>query len=370
VSGDAAKIASFRLEVLPPEQPDFPFKIPVEATARQYLLSSMTLRAGLTYKWQVVAILTDKTEIKPASPASFTTATFFTPLKNLGFSLIKQFPDLDSGGTEGGGGGKQDAAAAFTFSHSNTQDTWDIDGVLIWRSKTSFTLGDLNLQPTASFEAHVADDPKNNQDALRLRTGLHIFRSFGNEPAVTGLWGDINLKYATNRENNVQQLSVEPLLSVNASTWAIGQAQPLLHDRPDVPGQPDFQDVRWDVQHGIWLAWRPYIGFDGGHTLDDRHKATDGSDFFRLLGVVKGQLIFPDVARELHLQKVDAFAENDFAYSIHPDGNRDYFHDFLDVGVEFFIDKNLNISLEYKEGETSPSFKNTHSIGVSLGLQI
>lgn len=122
-------------------------------------------------------------------------------------------------------------------------------------------------------------------------------------------------------------------------------------------------------QPAIQVRWQPYVGVEVGKTLRAGDSAAQEDLDLRWMarGVFEAKLNF--LGDALGLRKnggVLFFADNTFRHLPNESVQN---HNFLVLGLDFFLSRNVSLGARYRKGEEAPDFKPTETLGAELGVQ-
>jgi hypothetical protein len=370
--------SGYVLEVGSEKRFDNPLKKPVADGDKPFAWLGKTLLRGRTHVWRVLAIMPDGSKVE-SETRSFKTRTFIRSLnEQYGLSMRRAFSKKESPNFAD--------PAAFSFLHpasSSSDDIYSIDATLEYSGREKQVLG-FRFEPVASIEAHVSNDPKASEDAIRLRGGIQKDFDFGNKESqsadlseeklndvlLQGLYLTVPVKYETNSQYDTQKLTIDPMISPNMPLIGIGELRPLFQPGP-ANEQERRERTRPENRHGAWLVWRPYAGLEIGKTLDQPDPTKDNPEIFRVMGRVEGRVVFYDISHALSINQFAVFADDTVRYlpGNFDDETGEDFHNFLRAGIDFGVTENFSVLITYKVGEDSPNFNKVESIGIELGIK-
>lgn len=212
----------------------------------------------------------------------------------------------------------------FPFLHSGTSTQyWEFN----WK-----------IQPT--FEAHTSTKAKAEQDSLSGRLPVSLYLQPNFETFVSQHKIAISLVYETDRHQETTTIGGDLYYTPTIPALAIGVEKTF---------------------NKVTFRWRPFIGLEGGHILENDNNALDPSksEFFRL--VLK---FHADVWIGKHFV-VSA------DYSMRDDLLGDSaVHHYYEVSPTLFLDKDhhFSVGVTFKRGKTTPDFSDVDSINAWVGV--
>ena len=228
-------------------------------------------------------------------------------------------------------------SADFALGWKNGQD-------LLIDKETPFA-----LEFGASIEGHVSSRDSGAQDAWRFRGSLFLD---ANDIAGADWFLTVSAKYEADQDFETEKIIAEFLLTPTSQELAMGIGKPLFGDEDD----PDIE-----------FQWRPYFGLDVGGTSTIGPSAETDETVLRLIGRVRATVHLNALSEAIGAFDTFIFADNTFYYL--PVEDDEDSHNFFVAGMEFLLNPNISISLQYKRGEDAPLFKDIETFGVSLGVR-
>ena len=212
----------------------------------------------------------------------------------------------------------------FPFLHTGkSTDAWDYN----WK-----------IQPT--FETHISTQTKAEQDSLSARLPVTLCLQPNFVTFVSQHWLAASLVYETDRHQDTSTIGGDILYSPTIPALAAGVETST--------GSFSFR-------------WRPFVGFEGGHIIDNSKAALDvnQSEFCRYVGKLHADLW---IGKQFVLA-TDASLRTDLI------GDRGT-HGYFEVSPILYFDKGHHFSagLTYKRGKTTPNFSDVDSLNVWLGV--
>ena len=217
---------------------------------------------------------------------------------------------------------------------------------------------DWNIKPT--FEAHISTETGSEQDSLSYRMPLTLTfspRHFENVDGFPVAVADKNAFVQGHR------LIISPVYETDRvnSTETIGGD--IFYTPTIVKSLAIGKEA---VLGPLSLRWRPYIGFEGGHIIDDGGNPAllNQSEYARFALKLHAELwlkIFdPDqfvVASDYYFRQ--SFTDDTPAYN------------YVEVSPILYLDKEhfLSTGLTYKRGKSTPKFEDINSLSVWLGVK-
>ena len=305
------------------------------------------LKPGVRYFWQVSA---DCDPLRAACPAggtvialngpfSFSTIRqlgFFSYLSGKGFSLQR----VVSGDDESEG-------ATFSFLRTFGKKTvYATDFALIWDSMERGR-GNIRYSLESSVEGHLTSDESKAEDALRFGTGVEIINRFGNT-GLKGLHSTLSAKLETDQRFTTKKLYFEALETLTAINLFIGR-------------------YSGEVNDPVQFRWRPFFGFQAGHTFKQGKAALPEDTILRLVPRARMDLKLNFISQALKIPRTLLFAENTFYYL--PLERRMKTPDFFASGLEFDFKPNFGLTFNYKNGKTAPKFERVHTFGGAFTIR-
>ena len=276
-------------------------------------------------------------------------------------------------------GGTDPGPAQISWTHSvGSRSVFSIDGALSYTYEVQSLSGNellgylTSFRIVPSFEVHTSNDPKNQQDSLKGKVDFQV---------------GLNSKDVTSSDVfQLQALSISPTYERDRikTTETYGADifyTPILKA---IPGMTALQPIAfWRETTTIpenadeaarraypGFIWQPSIGIEAGHaTL--ANAPVYGSD--------------PDFARFALKLKLDLYLVPQFDVSVSY-VHRTFFtgsgnsFDFIDITPTWYIGSSLDdlkdpkkihfaIGLDFKYGETTPSFKHVDSASAFIGMK-
>jgi hypothetical protein len=213
----------------------------------------------------------------------------------------------------------------FPFLHNgySTRD-WDVN----WK-----------IQPT--FEAHTSTKTKAEQDSLSGRLPVSLYFQPNREDAfISQHKVAISMVYETDRHQETATFGGD------------------LYYTPTIPAlAAGIEQSSGDLT----FRWRPFVGVEGGHILENDNGALDPSksEFFRFVFKLHA---------DLWIGKQFVLAAD---YSMRTELiGRNETHPYVEVSPTLFLDKDrhFSVGLSYKRGKTTPDFSDINSINAWVGL--
>ncbi|MCX6563431.1 MAG: hypothetical protein NTU60_07480 [Candidatus Aminicenantes bacterium] len=282
------------------------------------------------------------------------TKNIFDKFSGAGFKLTRASSGSDKG-----------EPADFGFLTDIGKQTEFHANFFISYRPSSTSWGTTEVTPSASIEGKLSSSDSSAKDAWRFRLGSQFDVPIGGGIQVqdpTGLpisvtvnknhlWLSLDAKYESDRDFRTKKASAEFRISPTLPYLFIGDQPP--HDSKG-PEQP------------IRFQWRPIFETDFGHTFDPGDSTEVNNTILRLITRIQANLFLNFLKKPLGMQDVSIYADNVFFYL--PIENQKTTHNYLVTGINFMISKNVGLNFEYKNGEDSPNFVRTHTVGGSLSI--
>jgi hypothetical protein len=232
-------------------------------------------------------------------------------------------------------------------------------------SPMSTSWGTTEVTPSASIEGKLSSADNSAKDAWRFRLGSQFDVPIGRGISVTDpidptisvkayqnhLWLSLDAKYESDRDFRTKKASSEFQISPTLPDLFIGD-QPR-HDSKG-PEQP------------IRFQWRPIFEIDFGHTFDSGVSTEVNDTILRLIPRIRADLFLNFMKKPLGIEDVSIYIDNTLFYL--PIEKQNTTHNYFVSGINFMINKNIGLNFEYKNGEDSPNFVRTNTVGGSLSI--
>jgi hypothetical protein len=282
-----------------------------------------------------------------AAQSQESSKNLFERLHDAGFTLKRALSGPDKG-----------EAAAFSFLSTLGDNTvFTADFALSWcPPKRSFDVGPFDLSFRTSVEGKLTSDESEAEDAWRFRASL--IGDTSQIGPIDSTYTSVSLKYEGDQDFDTQKLMAEIVFTPTKRKLALGKAWPpvQLDSSGRVKWYPPFQ-----------FLWRPFLGFDMGHTFDRGQSSETEETILRLQVRGRAQLLLNLVTQALGLQETSIFLDNTFYYL--PLEGRNDTHNFLVAGIEFLVTENVSVGLTYKIGEEAPNFEQIKTFGGTIGIR-
>src|ERR1700730_502856 len=212
----------------------------------------------------------------------------------------------------------------FPFLHSGrSTESWDFNR---------------KIQPT--FEAHTSTQQKAEQDSLSARLPVTLYLQPNFDTFVSQHLLAISFVYETDRHQDTSTIGGDVYYTPTIPSLAAGIEQ---------------------TAGALAFRWRPFIGFEGGHILENDKGALDPSENEFCRFVLK-------LHADLWIGKQFALAA-DYSLRTELTGNQST-HGYFEVSPIVYLDKDHHFSagLTYKRGKTTPDFSDVDSVNVWMGV--
>lgn len=166
-------------------------------------------------------------------------------------------------------------------------------------------------------------------------------------------------KYELDGKAKTQKLTAE--LTYTPNVGSIGFFRPFNRADPETRYTGQARIVP-----GIQSRYRPYIGLDFGRRIDGESTRETHRNLLRVPLRLVYDVRFNQLARQLDLKDVLLTVDNTYRFLPLED---DKHHDIFNVGLSFYPEDNLALSLSYKLGQDSPNFTKTQEYGLGLGVK-
>lgn len=213
----------------------------------------------------------------------------------------------------------------FPFLHNGySTPGWDVN----WK-----------IQPT--FEAHTSTKVKAEQDSLSGRLPVSLYFQPNRDDAfISQHKVMISMVYETDRYQETATFGGDFYYTPTIPALAAGVEQ---------------------SSGDLTFRWRPFIGVEGGHILENDNGALDPSksEFFRFVFKLHA---------DLWIGKQFALA-GDYSMRSELIGRRET-HPYVEASPTLFLDKDhhFSVGLSYKRGKTTPDFSEVNSFNAWVGL--
>jgi hypothetical protein len=217
---------------------------------------------------------------------------------------------------------------------------------------------DWNLKPT--FEAHISTEMGSEQDSLSYRLPLTLTFSPRHFENVDGLTVAVANKNAFVQGH---RLIISPVYETDRvnSTETIGGD--IFYTPTIVKSLAIGKEA---VLGPFSFRWRPYIGFEGGHVIDDGGDLAllNQSEFARLSLKLHAELWLKIFDSDQLVVASDYYFRQSFT------GDTPAYN-YVEVSPILYLDKEhfLSTGLTYKRGKSTPKFDDVDSLSVWLGLK-
>jgi hypothetical protein len=273
--------------------------------------------------------------------------------------------------------GDEKRPAQFGWTYSNTDSFFTIDGALTYKfdniSGWQFS-EDQYLQPILNFsvEAHTTTQApsKRQQDSISAKIPVELDISTLNDDS----WIRLNTflitpSYERDRKKTIETYGVNVLWSPTISPPTNGPIM-LIRTGQFIPLSQILPGYPFDYPG---IVWRPYVGFESGDRTTSDPKDKDAAKAY------DGQ---PEYSRFVVTTHADVYITPNFDIAI------DFSHrtfltgselsfDFIDISPILYLDgtpddpntQHLSLGLTYKNGKTTPQFKDVMSISAWIGVK-
>ncbi len=273
--------------------------------------------------------------------------TIFSALTEAGFVLQRS----DTGKEE-----KEPAQIAFLKTFGD-ETVYSASFFLGWTPpNSSCPIGPFRIEPQISIEGDLTSDESEAEDAWKFR--LSTEWDSGEILGVDAIYAKVSAKYEADQDFDTQKILAETYLTPTCVPLAMGKGWPLndLDEEGHAKDNPPLQ-----------FLWRPYIGFDSGHTMKPGISAETEDTILRILLRLKITFLLNFLKSWLGLHEVTVYADN--AFYLLPLEKTDDAHNYLASGVVFNFTENLSFDLTYKLGEDSPDFRRIETLGGAFGVK-
>jgi hypothetical protein len=276
-------------------------------------------------------------------------------------------------------GGSDPGPAQISWTHAvGSSAVFTIDGALSYTyeleslTDTEFLGYRPSVRIIPSFEAHTSNDPNNQQDSLKAKIDFQLGLNSKDENSsdlfqLQAL--SIAPTYERDRIKTTETYGADifytPIFKVIPGMTAL---QPLAFWRTakTIPANPE--EAARLAYPGF--VWQPSIGFETGHATLASLPVFDSD---------------PDFARFALKLKIDLYlvpqldVSVGYSHRTFLTGNGDSY-DFIDINPIWYIGSSLDdlndpkkihfaVGLDFKYGETTPSFKHVDSLSAFIGMK-
>jgi hypothetical protein len=281
----------------------------------------------------------------------------FSKLSDAGFTLKR----ASSGPDEG-------EPAELGFLTDIGKETEFHANFFLQYAPSSSSWGRAEVSPSASVEGKLSSVDKTANDAWRFRLGLQFDIPLGKEITINdtaagatatvqtsknALWLSVDAKNESDRDFQTKKTAAQFQISPTLPDLAAGEKWPKQFTKD--PEAPPVQ-----------FRWRPIFEFDLGHTFENGASVETDPTILRLIPRIRAELFLNSLKKALSMEDVSIYADTAFFYL--PLESHKTAHNYFVTGINFKINKNVGLNVEYKNGEDSPDFVRTHTIGGSLAI--
>jgi hypothetical protein len=314
------------------------------------------LQPGKKYFWRVTANCPTSVQcpngmLTVVKPFEFTTELEpFRRLEAKGFTLQRSVAGDDA--TEG---------ASLSFLRNfRDKNIYATDFALIWDKPDPVNIGGGRSQifPELSLEGHLASDRSASEDVWRFGANAVIFTSFNRSSLdengrlrfgkLKGLSSYLGGKFEADRDFNTKKVYFEALETPTFVSVYMGKYS----------GSPDSP---------IQFRWRPYFGFNVGHTMKRGAAELPEDTILRFVPRVRADIKLNFISRPLGFKRTLLFADNTFYYLPLESGPRT--PNFLMSGLEFDLSSDIGLAFTYKNGKSAPNFERVHTFGAAFTIR-
>ena len=229
--------------------------------------------------------------------------------------------------------------ARFGFSHDYTKSSGTVleaDFYLKWAT-SPWHNEKQSLWNSIAISAQGKLTSANNTESdawrFRIEDSFWTYNSAA-ERVLDGVLVTLSAKSESDRDFDTIRLSAELWLTANASKALVGR----YSGKKD-----DF----------VQLRWRPYLGLDAGSTVADKPataKEADAPVWVMARGRADLRLNF--LSRLCKVSDIVAYVDDKFVRITDVNESHNYFN----TGIDFELNDNMGLTLQYTVGEDSPKF--------------
>lgn len=275
--------------------------------------------------------------------------------------------------------GDEKRPAQFGWTDSRSGSFFTVDGALTykWDNLSKISLpGGYTLEPilNPSIEAHTTTQApsKRQQDSISAKIPIELGLSSATASVVAGNTFLITPDYERDRKKTIETFSVNVLWSPTLSPPSDASPGPIMLIRT---GQliPFSQILPGSRLNYPGLIWRPYVGFETGDRITSNPKDIDAAKAY------DGQNEYSRFVATVHTDfyltpKFDIAC--DFTHRTFLSGSGLSF-DYVEVSPVFYLDGTPNnpdsqrwsLGMTYKNGKTTPQFKDVESVSAWVGIR-
>ena len=276
--------------------------------------------------------------------------------------------------------GDEKRPAQFGWTDNGTTSFFTIDGALSYKfnSLSAWYFDDkrYSLQPIVnlSVEAHTTSQApsKRQQDSISAKMPVELVLS---SPNSSSSWVNDNTflitpDYERDRKKTTETSGVDVLWSPTLSPQVAPGPLMLLRTGQFIPFSQLFPRSSLNYPG---IIWRPYVGFESGELLVSDPKDVDAAKAYD--GQSEYSRFVVTTHTDLYLTPNFDIAV-DFAHRTFLTGSERSF-DFIGVSPIFYLDgtpddpnsHHFSLGMTYKDGKTTPQFKDVMSISAWIGVK-
>jgi hypothetical protein len=214
---------------------------------------------------------------------------------------------------------------------------------------------------SASVQGKLSSSDAKSTDSWRFRVEDHFVKALRltrseEDKIVFAL--NVALKEESDRDFRSARVGGEAWVTASNWHWLMGRGWPG-------PTATNGQETRPPLLRWLALRWSPYLGVDAGGFAEAASLPANARANVWLFGRLTAQVEFPKLETALGFHAVYLYADD----TLRCLPETDQIYNYLKAGLNFELNENVGLGLEYTFGFDSPRFLREEKLDAALTLK-